>query len=175
MTDILALDLSKSGTGWARFVTGEARPTYGSLKLGNEMNDIADCQVRLYKFLCEQFLFAVPDEIWVEAPLPGNQQSNEQNNRLANALCATVHFTARAKRIRCLEVGNGTWKSTQLTNRRLPRTEIKALSIAMAEKFGMAPKNDNEADALHILTHALQRNCITPPWLPQQMLPEIGG
>lgn len=163
--DILALDLSKSGTGWARYVTGEARPSYGTWALGTSWTDRPGMMVELYKRLVETCAFGDPNVVFYESPLRGDQQSNENNNRNANSNAAIVEFFCRCKRIRCHEVNNRTWKAAQLAVAgRLTTDQWKAASLKASRDLGMTPKNDNEADALHILDFGCERETVTPPW-----------
>ena len=164
--DILALDLSKSGTGWARYRSGEARPTFDSFPLGNGYTSRARATVNLYLELQKLCAFEEPHVVYYEAPLRGDQQTSESNNRLLNALAALVEFFFECKRIRCHEINNKTWKSTQLNpiRKRLSSDEWKRLSIRTARELGMRPKNDNEADALHLLDHGLAQENIVPSW-----------
>ena len=164
--DVLALDLSKSGTGWARYRSGEARPTFDSAPMGTSHTSRARVTVNLYLKLQELCAFGDPDVVYYEAPLRGDHQSNEANNRLLNALAATVEFFFECKRVRFHEVNNRVWKATQLNpvQKRLTSDEWKALSIRTARELGMKPRNDNEADALHILDHGLAQENIVPVW-----------
>jgi hypothetical protein len=173
--DVLTLDLSKSGTGWARYCEGDAAPKFGTWVLGNAYTDRAGAMVALYLKLQEACVFGDPDLVCYESPLRGDQQSSEDNNRLLNALAALVEFFCRCKRITCREVNNRTWKAEQLTNKRLKTGEIKQLSIAMAKRFGLKPQNDNEADALHILDFTLKFEKITPPWRELELMRDFGG
>jgi hypothetical protein len=171
--DVLALDLSKSATGWARYRTGDPRPTFDTWKLGNEYTDRAGAMVSLYQRLNEACAFGDPDVVYYESPLRGDQQSNETNNRMANSLAALVEFYFKCKRVRCHEANNRSWKATQLNapSRRMSSAEWKALSIRTARELGLKPGNDNEADALHILDHGLALENIVPPWRKDPPLP----
>lgn len=164
--DVLALDLSKSGTGWARYQTGKPRPDYGTWELGGPGTDRAGVMVALYKRLNEVILFGDPDVVYYESPLRGDAQTSESNNRLANALASMVEFFCRCRRIRFHEANNRTWKATQLNakSKYLSTAEWKILSIRTARELGIRPGNDNEADALHILDHGLAQENIVPPW-----------
>lgn len=164
--DVLALDLSKSGTGWARYRTGEPRPTYGTWELGGAHTDRAGAMLSLYKRLQETIAFGDPDVVYYESPLRGDAQSSEANNRLANALSSMTEFFFRCRRVRFHEANNLVWKATQLSpqKKRLSSAEWKILSIRTARELGIRPGNDNEADALHILDHGLAQENIVPPW-----------
>lgn len=171
--DVLALDLSKSATGWARYRSGDPRPTFGTWRLGTSYTDRAAVMVALYKQLNEACAFGDPDVVYYESPLRGDAQSNEANNRMANALAALVEFYFKCKRIRCHEANNRAWKATQLNSPRkiMTSAEWKALSIRVAQELGMKPGNDNEADALHILDHGLSLEGVVPSWRKDPPLP----
>ena len=182
--DILAFDLSKSNTGWARYCTGDARPSYGSVKLGTGWTDRIGMMRKLYMHLTDLSAFGEPDAVFYEGPLPGNAQSTEKNNRNANANCALVEFYyGSAKRIRVQEVHNLTWKrhffDPNIPKRvkdeigksvRNPSYDPKALSLAACKALGLSPENHDEADALGILDYALMLEKITPPWRAELVL-----
>jgi hypothetical protein len=171
--DVFALDLSKSGTGWARFVTGEPRPTYGTWKLGSEWTDDGQLFVNIYKHLTDAWTFSQPDLVIYEAPLRGDYQSSEKNNFVANGLAAMVVFLCKAKRIRCEGCSNSTWRKIYLgRGKGLTSAEFKQAALKMARDFGMKPQNNNEADALGLLDYALNREQILPPWRQELTLTE---
>lgn len=163
--DILALDLSKSATGWARYCLGDAKPSYGTWKLGGPYTDRASAMICLYQKLVEQFAFSTPDLVIYESPLRGDVQSTEVNNRMANALASVVELICKGKRIRCDEASNATWRKVALgKGRGLSSKDFKALAIKMAREFGLKPENDNEADAIGLLDYAFATEQIIPPW-----------
>lgn len=169
--DILALDLSKSATGWARFRSGDSKPSYGTWKLGGPYTDRPTMMINLYKLILDAFAFGAPDLVIYESPLRGDAQSTEANNRNANAMCSIVEFVCKAKRVRCDEASNSTWRKVALgKGRGLSTKEFKAWAMAMAKEFGLKPENDNEADAIGLLDYALKQEGITPPWRNDDLL-----
>lgn len=53
---------------------------------------------------------------------------------------------------------------------------LKAATMERCRQLGMKPKNDNEGDALGILTYSLLVHGIKPPWLESEVLrPPLGG
>jgi hypothetical protein len=186
--DILALDLSKSGTGWARYRKGDAAPTFGTWVLGTSYTDRAAMTVKLYQNLRDQFAFAEPDFVIYESPLRGDAQSTEKNNRIAGANAAIVEFVCKCSRIRFSECDNNAWKAsffnTNIPKRvknelgrsvRNPGYNPKAISIAMCKAFGIKVQNDNEADAIGLLDHALGLEGIIPAWRAEHVLTPVVG
>jgi hypothetical protein len=181
--DILALDLSKSGTGMARFRSGDSVPRCATWVLGSSYTDRAAMTVKLYQHLRDEFAFGEPDFVIYESPLRGDAQSTEKNNRLANANATIVEFVCKCSRIRCAEADNNAWKST-FFNTDMPkrvRNELgrsvknplydpKKISLAMCKAFGIKVDNHNEADAVGLLDHALALEKITAPWRIENLL-----
>jgi hypothetical protein len=175
--DILAFDLSKSSTGYARYQSDCERITYGSFSLGDSEYRLGDCTVVLFQKIKELCLFDKPDLIVYEEQLNGNRQSNERNNRQANAWAVVVQLYAAWYKIRHYPINNQTLKDSWLMpERKLSRDEAKSASVAMSRRFGLRPKNHDEADAIGLLDYAMLREKITPPWRANEVLrPPLGG
>jgi hypothetical protein len=111
--DILALDLSKSSTGWARWSDGQPRPTYGSKTLGSELTARGDVYVNLHKLFLEVQLFGVPDHIVFESPQnPAhlNYPTNFMNDRLLIGIAEMVYYFGAMLHVRSVrEVRNNDW------------------------------------------------------------------
>lgn len=170
--DVMGLDLSKSGTGWARYRTGEPRPTYDSIRLGSVYNphDEEATMRSLAFWWQEQIAFGEPDVIYIERYLAPSAQ--KKNGAILIEIFGAMRLLAAMRRVRFIDMSDQTWKASQLkAGRRLSRDEAKALSLLMSRDLGMKPKNDNEADALHILDYGLWQEGITPPWHKEQRLP----
>lgn len=183
--DVLAFDLSKSNTGWARYRVGDARPTYGSFKLGGSYTDRIGAMRKLYQEIEPMWKLGDPDLVAFEAPLRGDAQSTEQNNRNANAWAAIIEFTfGSLRRIRVQEVDNRTWKShffdTAIPQRvrnelngkmvRNPAFNPKEVCMAQCRALGLKPANFDEADALGLLDYTLATEMIIPPWRQDHLL-----
>lgn len=170
--DILALDLSKSGTGWARYVTGEARPTYGTWKLGTGLTDDVGTMRNLFARWQEITAFGEPDVVWIERPL--DPRAQKFGGEILIKIAGGVEMLCGIRRIRIHNVANQTWKSTQLKGGRMTTEQAKARSLKLARDLGMNPLNDNESDALHILDYACERELITTPWRAD-LMPALDG
>ena len=57
------------------------------------------------------------------------------------------------------------------------RDPLKAAVMERCRQLGMKPQNDDEGDAIGILTYGLLVNGVTPPWLKDEVLraPLLGG
>jgi hypothetical protein len=56
------------------------------------------------------------------------------------------------------------------------RDPLKAATIERCRQLGIKPQNDNEGDAIGILTYGLLVNGVTPPWLAKEVLrPALDG
>ena len=56
------------------------------------------------------------------------------------------------------------------------RDPLKAATMERCRQLGMKPRNDDEADAIGILTYGLLLNGVTPPWIANEVLrPALGG
>lgn len=181
--DILAFDLSKSGTGWARYCSdGNSRLRSGSVRLGGAHTDRIGMMRVLYQFVLDECAFGNPDLVIYEGPLPGQAQSTEKNNRNANAMVAVIEFFfGSCNRIRVQEVHNLTWKREFFTTTiprqitdpitgkrgRNPSYDPKAICVERCRQLGFRPDDHNEADAIGILHYALRCEGITPLWMAE--------
>lgn len=175
--DILALDLSKSSTGWARWSDGQARPTYGSKMLGSEFTPRGEVYVNLHKLFLEQQAFGSPDYIIFESPRDPSHLSyptNFMNDRLLIGLAEMVFYFGAMLGARTDEVANNIW--WMAFNRRPMIKKSKALTVkdvtmARCRELGFKPKNNDEADAIGILDAEMEaRFKITPPWRKDEVL-----
>ena len=103
--DYLSLDLSKASLGWARWQTGQPRPTYGSKCLGSTLATRAEVYINLHRLFLKFQLFGSPDEITIEAPR--NPQhlkypTKFENDRLLIGLCEMVYYLGTMIGSRCV-------------------------------------------------------------------------
>ncbi len=145
---VLALDLSKSCTGWA---CGEklSVPVTGSVRLGGPQDDHGRVLSCLACFLEERIAFFKPSVIVFEAPAISATSSYV---RLALYLCGTVELVCYERGIRCREANVGSARKSVLGRGSFTQTKgdnaNKAASMAWAKSMGYKASNHNEADAL---------------------------
>lgn len=189
---ILALDLSKTSTGWA-YWDGEAqKPRFGHWRLGGEYTSDGGVFVKLQSSMADLRSIARFEWIYFEEPIhPANLSggTNIHAIRLATGLSShTESFghvmgcTTKAINVeqwRKAFIGDDIARQTKADARQRAkvlgkkisaRDKLKKLTIERCQQLGMSPRKDDEADAIGILTYACQLNHITPPWLAQETL-----
>ena len=174
--DILAFDLSKASTGWARWSDDQARPTFGSKCLGSEYTSRGDTYVALHKLIIEMTLFGTPDHIVVEAPrnpthLP--YPTKFLNDRQLIGLAEMAHYFAAMLGCTVREVETKDWWphfNRQGFPKRVKGSSSKDYTIARCRQFGFKPKNDDEADAIGILSYEMEMRGVLPPWVRNEIL-----
>lgn len=173
----LALDLSKSSTGWAMWQPGWDAPRFGTWKLGSEFTSTGKTFVNVHRKLNELLQVAGEFEtVTYEEPLllgPSAGHTSKEIQILLIGLMTHVESYCAAKRIgRCQGVDNGAWRATFLEGVKVPKglkrgersKTLKSLCIERCRQFGWNPSNDNEADALGILEYWLHLLQIDRPW-----------
>lgn len=189
----LGLDLSKTSTGWAVWNGEAAAPRFGHWRLGSEYTSdgmvfaaLHQNMAGLYTVMPFQFIFA--EEAINPANLAGN--TNLHTLRLASGLAAHVHSFAHAYSCRqVLEFNVSAWRPPFIGRmnsdaarkaardakkagdpRASARKDLKALTVARCRQLGFAPRCDDEADAIGILTHGCLARGVTPPWCADEVL-----
>lgn len=195
---ILALDLSKSNTGWAVWAPGWEVARYGSWRLGSEFTSDGQVFCKLHQQMTDLWQVMPFTSIYFEqAILPANLSgaTNIRALSLASGLGAHVESFAHAMRCQPTAINVSTWRKdfigTDLVKdanakarakrkaegKGSARDELKRLTIERCRQLGFAPRKDDEADALGILDYALGfHEQVTPPWRANEVLrPMLGG
>lgn len=190
---ILALDLSKTNTGWAVWDGASAKPLYGSWVLGSEYSSDGMVFAKVHERMMEHHQVFGFEYVAIEAPIsPAQLQGNTtiQTIRLASGIAAHVHSFAHAFGLRpVIEVNVSSWRPDFIgkihdqqakadarrrkkagDSRASARDSLKALTIARCRQLGMTPKKDDEADAIGILTYCLLTRNVQPPWMMDETL-----
>lgn len=193
MTTYLSLDLSKVSTGYALWRDSMDRPISGTWNLGDSRTPRGESSLKLNRQLTELRKAERFDFMFVEAPIAQRkrQGTSERNVRLALALHAHAESFAASKRMfnRFLEYSEGSWRTgflgkdeNSLIRRaakqagKSARDPLKAASMERCRQLGLIAPNDDEADALGLLTYGLLSNGITPPWIARETLrPQLAG
>lgn len=189
---ILALDLSKSCTGYAYWDGKADKARLGHFTLGGSYSSNGDCFAKLQGKLNElRQTFSFDRMIYEQKINPQNLQaiSNYQTIALLGGLEAHAESFAAVFRIPHRAVNVSSWRSDFLGRdeiagiRKAVRDEAKrtgkkvgasdALKVATmlrARQLGHDPRKPDEADAFGLLTYELLSHEITPPWLSNETL-----
>lgn len=193
----VALDLSKTSTGWAAWQEGWEKPRYGCWVLGSEYSSRGQVFAKLHQNLSELHQVICPIEyLFAEEPIsPAQLQGGTNLNslRIQSGLSAHVESWAHAMRdhgCRPLQEFNiSSWRPAFIGRiadseakakarrqkkagnlKASARDTLKELTMQRCRQLGMNPRKNDEADSIGILTHALLVNGITPPWLASETL-----
>lgn len=178
--DVLALDLSKRAAGWARYRVGDAKPTFGTWKLGSEVTSKGRAFLNLHRNLADQCAFGKPDLIAYEMPLllgPAAGNTTAETQEVLIGLAMHAESFCEAKVISCQPVNMSTWRRMFIGSmkRGTKRAQLKDYTIERCIQLGLHPKDDDQADAIGILDFALNGRGILPPWRQGNiLLPELG-
>jgi hypothetical protein len=178
---ILALDLSKSRTGWACFSDADSKPTFGSWILGSEFTSNGKVFGKLHQNISELNMLGAIDCLFYEDAiniLPGAKNTNVHAIKLAAGLIAHADSWGDAMGCRIVHpVNMKSWRRTFFGNigRGHARKELKEYAVERCQQLGFNPRNDDEADAIGILDYACEYMQIIPPWRADEVLrPPLG-
>lgn len=189
---LLALDLSKSCTGWAFWRPGDNRALLGHFSCGSSMSSNGDCFAKLQGRLHELHMaLGFERMVWEQKINPQNLQaiSNYQTIALLGGLEAHAESFAAVFRIPARAVNVSSWRPDflgrdeiagvrQAVREREKREgkkigasdALKVATMERAKQFGHSPRKQDEADALGILDYELLMRGITPPWRQTEVL-----
>lgn len=195
----LALDLSKSNTGWAYWDGQSDKPRFGSWPLGSEYTTNGGVFAKLAANLTDHHGLMPFDGIIMEPPIVPSQLQGTttiHTIRLATGLAGMTQYFAHVFRehpehpVRFVdEVNVESWRPSFIgkfesseakaearrakkagDKRASARDTLKALTIARCRQLGLEPRTNDEADACGILTYGMLGRGITPPWLADETL-----
>lgn len=173
---ILALDLSKYRTGWAYWDGTSEKARFGHWKLGSEYTTEGDTYIKLQKCLMDHHRLMRIEHCYLEQPInPANLSghTNIDTLRILSGLAAHVQSFGRAVGFRSiLEINVSSWRRDFIgpQKRGTKRQTLKTLCMERCRQLGFAPRYDDEADAIGLLTYAILLRGITPPWLSNEVL-----
>lgn len=175
MADLLALDLA-SNVGFARWRDGDL--TYGSYRLPSTGPDVGRFLDAYHEWLC---VFGAGVEFIVyEAPWIGPDTHQDTARKLLNLSGHTEWVARRFFQATCSELHNMTVRKFFIGTARGGRKELKRACMAMCERRGWHPKDDDAADALACLDYAMSLpNVIKayglPPYKPQMFIGRVAA
>jgi hypothetical protein len=189
---LLALDLSKSCTGWAFWKPGDERAVLGHFTLGGSYASNGDVFAKLQQKLNElRIALGFDRMVWEQKVNPQNLQavSNYQTIALMGGLEAHAESFAAVFRIPYRAVNVSSWrpdflgrdeiagirKAVKVEEQRLGKKvgtsdALKVATMLRARQLGYEPRKQDEADALGVLTYELLHRGMTPPWLANETL-----
>ena len=179
---ILALDLSKKSTGWARWGLGEERAVSGTWELGSEFTSRGKVYLKLHQNMADLYSVSPFDAVFFEeavSPAKLQGQTNAETIKLAAGLGSHVESFGEAMGLRIIrEVNQATWRRDFLGKlpRHLRSADLKQMAMDRARQLGFKPQKHDEAEAIGILDHACLSLDLTPPWQLQLALQaQLGG
>jgi hypothetical protein len=189
---LLALDLSKTCTGWAFWAPGAEQARLGHFNLGGSYASNGDVFAKLQQKLNElRQAFAFERMVWEQKINPQNLQavSNYQTIALMGGLEAHAESFAAVFRIAHRAVNVSSWRPDFLGRdeiagiRRAVKDEekrlgkkvgasdaLKVATMLRARQLGHEPRKQDEADAFGVLTYELLHRGVIPPWLGNETL-----
>lgn len=176
MTSVLALDLSKSRTGWALWDGKSDKARHGSQPLGSSLTDMGTVFARVHGLMNDVYAISPYDSVVMEEPLnPAvmNKINSFEVPFLLYGLASHALSFCAAKGIRNpTMVHQATWRRHFIgtMKRGTGKTDLKAMTMARCRQMGLKPKNDDEGDALAILDYAISLDGIIPPWRAENIL-----
>lgn len=185
----LALDPSKTNSGWAQWKRGWRKPIYASVCLGTSYTGRGQTNTKLRQTLIDIYTVEPFDVIFVERPICHLKTSNTSPDtvRLTLGIYGSLEGVAHElgipkERIYEFDAKTG-WQpgfcgreENRLIRRaaklaqRDARDPIKAAVQEKCRQLGLRPQNSDQADAIGILTHGLLEAGIKPPWLESEIL-----
>jgi hypothetical protein len=193
VTGILALDLSRTRTGWAVLRDGAARAEFGHWVLGTEWTSNGGVFAKLHQVMAELHQVMPFDSIYFEQPItPAHLQgyTTIQTLRLLGGLASHVESFGHAFRCRTvMDINVEHWRGEFIgadlvaeikadvrrqkragDKRASGRKDLKWAVMERCRQLGFRPRYDDEADALGLLTYAILLRGETPPWLAEEVL-----
>lgn len=182
-----ALDQSKASTGWCAWKPGWDLPRYGSETVGSEYTSDGRTFTKMRELIIDWHDTVISfDHLFYEQPIAHKQhvQTSEANVLTLIGLRTVIEGLGYEYGCRSVKaVDANSWRldfcgsgEVQMIKRAAKRAEksardpLKAATMERCRQLGMKPKNDNEGDAIGILTYGLLLNGVTPPWLSNEVL-----
>lgn len=173
------------------------KPRSGSWVLGSEFTSDGATYAKLHRCLSDHFKIMPFERLYFEQPINAASLqgfTNADTLRLLGGIAAHAESFGAVKRLRMVKaISVSTWRKDFIGDMavRSAKAEAKArkaagsksasatdqlkrLTIERCRQLGFAPRSNDEADALGILTYAILLDGVTPPWLSDEVLrPEL--
>lgn len=164
---VLALDQSKSCTGWALWAPGLRRPASGHFSLGSEYTSRSRVFCRLHELLTDlQRAAGHIDALFYEQPLIMSQGSSADTMTLLFGIASHIESWGEANRCRIIRATHAaTWRRHFIGKMAKAKTaELKDRAMERCRQLGFRPQKHDEAEAIGILDYACDDLQLTPPW-----------
>ena len=164
---VLALDQSKTCTGWALWAPGDDRAASGHFALGSEYTPRSRVFCRLHEELTGlQTVNGAIDALFYEQPLIMSEGSSAETLTLLWGIAAHIESWGEAMGCRIIRATHAaTWRRHFIG--KMPRAktaELKDRALERCRQLGFRPKKHDEAEAIGILDFACDDLRLTPPW-----------
>lgn len=168
---ILALDLSKSGTGWAYghpavlrsrtaievAIEGErVTPLSGTQRMGVAADSMGAVFDRFSNWLADTVTTFGPTALVFEAPPPRMDKAGINAGRLLIGLASVTEMIGERRGLRVYEVASNTVRKHFCGDGRAQKDDV----VAECRRRGWEPVDHNAADALALLDYAVA--CLAP-------------
>lgn len=170
---VLALDLSKSNTGWACWGKGDEHVASGTWQLGSAMTPPGQVFGRLHGHMSEVHALGAIDAVFFEQPLNlgTGLVSTPDTIHLLVGLAAHAESWGEAMGCRIIRsVHQATWRRHFLG--KMPRAtksaELKDYAMARCRALGFRPQRHDQAEAIGLLDYALNSLSISRPWAAER-------
>lgn len=173
---IAAFDLSKTSAGWAAWGSDLERPIHGSKALGHgNLTPPGLVFARVHGLMNDVHMMTGFTVAYIEEPLqPAAVQAHTTFDTLLLLYGLYAHALSfcEAKGIRAQSPNQTTWRRHFIgkMKRGTKTPDLKAYTMERCRQLGMAPKNNDEGDALGILDWGCEVERITPPWRANEVL-----
>lgn len=178
---ILGLDLSKRSTGWALWEKSSDSARFGTWVLGSEFTSRGRTYKKLRQCVADLSSLVTVEYIFFEEPLrPEVLQghTNIETLKVLAGLAATAECLGDELGCRIVRgVPPSTWRVSFIGSQKrgTKRETLKDLTMERCRQLGMKPGNDDEADAIGLLTHGAESIGMPPPWITNEVLrPPLG-
>lgn len=189
----LALDQSKSRTGWAAWAPGWERPRYGSVQIGSEYTSDRQAFTKLRTTIIDLYSTVTQFEFLIyEEPIAHKQgvTTSEANILTLVGLRAIIEGVGYELRCRSVDmVSEKDWRppfigrvenaqakaearmlKKQGDKRASARNTLKAMTMERCRLYGFVVRHDDEGDAIGLLTYGILSKGMTPPWIANETL-----
>lgn len=173
---IVALDMSKSATGWACWAPGDDRVASGVWQLGSEFTSRGRVYCKLHENLMALHALGAIEALFFEDSInimPGAVPTNLESVRLSAGLCAHAESLGEALGFRIIRpVNQVTWRREFLGKMRrgTRKAELKDFAMQRCRQLGFRPQGHDEAEAIGILDYACTALDLVPFWRAQEVL-----
>jgi hypothetical protein len=183
----LAIDQSKARTGWAAWQPGWAAPRLGSVQLGSAYTSRGQTFTKLRSTIIDLWQTVTHFEhLFFEEPINHMMKGGTSEEAILLSLGMAGCIEGVGYELRCRRVmkfSASSWRPGFCGNdevslikraakqaQRSARDPLKAASMERCRQLGIKPQNDDEADAVGLLTYGILTSGVTPPWLAQEVL-----